>query len=214
MQVPRVVAKRVPYSYTVRTPRTVVLRVPLDACGNPLPAVAPVSMPAAPAAPTLPSASTFSAETARPATMAAPTLQPPTPAPAAGTSAADARGPMKTYSDRPADAAPAAAEGWGASTRDHVDPRAGSETAASGAGDAYRAERPASDATPLRPIEAMPEPAVEQPQPSAADALQPTVAPPGPAVYPPQPAGSTRNLPTAETSAPNGRRGASGAHAT
>jgi hypothetical protein len=40
MQVPRTVEKRTPHTYTVRMPRTVVTRVPLDGCGNPLPAAA------------------------------------------------------------------------------------------------------------------------------------------------------------------------------
>lgn len=101
---------------------------------------------------------------------------------------------MKTYSDRPAEAAPAeAVEGWGASKREHVDPRTGSADA----GDTEPAERAATGVESLRPIQPIPQPADE---PAAAAAPEPTVAPPGPAVFPPPPAGSTRDVPAADTS--------------
>lgn len=97
MQVPRIVQKQTPYTYTVRSPRVVVTKVPLDACGHPL--------PAATSAPTA----------ARPATPAAPALP-----------AAEA-GPVKTFSsDKPA-AAPQPASGWGGSSLPHVDPEVKAE---------------------------------------------------------------------------------------
>jgi hypothetical protein len=151
------------------------------------------------AAPSLPAAA------ARPAAIPAPSLPPAastsgpsttvagSPTTAADT-AADARAPVKTYSDRPADAsAPAEAEeGWGASKREHVDPRTGSASAA----DTQPAERAATGVESLRPIQPIPQPAAEP----AAVSPEPTVAPPGPVVFPPQPAGSTRDVPAADTS--------------
>jgi hypothetical protein len=185
MQVPRVVEKREPYSYTVRMPRTVVTKVPLDPCGNPIP-VAPTAAPAA---------------VSRPTATPAPTL-----------SAADSA-PVKTYSDRPADAPRKVAEGWGASSLDHVDPAAKGSSDSSGT---FRAEKPATDAAAadtLRTIEPIPTPAAKEPaaatiapQPAPKAVPQPTtepsptVAPPGPAVYPPPPANDPRDVPAAETS--------------
>lgn len=93
MQVPRVVEKKTPHTYTVRSPRVVVTKVPLDSCGNPLPA-----------APTTPAAA------ARPAAPATPALAPTDPA------------ARKTFSsDKPAEEQKAAA-GWGSSELKHVDP--------------------------------------------------------------------------------------------
>jgi Meckel syndrome type 1 protein len=178
MQVPRVVEKRVPYTYTVRTPRTVVMKVPLDPCGNPLPTAAAAARPAAPATP-------------------APVLAPaPSGSPAPAAAPAPAAGPVKTFSDKPADAAPKTAEGWDSSPLDHVDP----ERSAADDRQAVRAEKPAAAEAgeELRKIEAIPAPAAKEP--AAQVAPEPTVAPPGPAVYPPPPASDARDVPTAKTS--------------
>jgi hypothetical protein len=167
VQVPRVVEKKTPYTYTVRSPRTVVMRVPLDPCGNPIPTAAM----AAPAA------------AARPAVSAAP----------APTLQAAPSGPVKTFSDKPADAPAKPQEGWQDSPLDHVDP-----TTKSGA---VRAEKPVDDAAALKPIETIPAPAAKQdaavPAPKSPE---PTVAPLGPAVEPAPPAADARDVPTAETS--------------
>jgi hypothetical protein len=160
VQVPRVVEKKTPYTYTVRMPRTVVTKVPLDPCGNPLP------VPAAPA----PAAAARPA--VAPATAAAPSL-----------SQQSAAGPVKTFSDRPADAAAKAESGWGASNLPHVDPSA---VPADGA---VRAERPAA-----APAEAIPSPAPR------AEAAEPTVAPIGPSVEPAPPAHDQRDVPATGTS--------------
>jgi hypothetical protein len=183
MQVPRVVEKREPYTYTVRSPRTVVLRVPLDPCGNPLPArtsstVTPTAGVASAVAPS-----------ARPAPTSPPTLEP----------AEAAR--LKTFSDRPAEAAAAtpAPEGWGPSARDHVDPKEGA------AGDLapWRTDRPSAEPqpeaaeVPLSRIETIPAPQSQQVAPA-----QPTpqVAPLGPDVFPPAPVSDPRDVPTGNTS--------------
>jgi hypothetical protein len=176
MQVPRVVEKKTPYTYTVRMPRTVVTKVPLDPCGNPIPAAA------APAA-----------------------ASRPTSAPAPALSAADS-GPLKTYSDRPADAPKKTEEGWGASSLDHVDPATGSAPMSG----TVRAEKPTIDAPAaersLKKIESIPAPAAKepavapQPAPQTTPEQSPTIAPPGPAVYPPPPASDPRDVPAAETS--------------
>jgi hypothetical protein len=167
VQVPRVVEKKTPYAYTVRSPRTVVMRVPLDPCGNPIPTAAM----AAPAA------------AARPAVSAAP----------APTLQAAPSGPVKTFSDKPADAPAKPQEGWQDSTLDHVDP-----TTKQGA---VRAEKPVDDAAALKPIETIPAPAAKQdaavPAPKSPE---PTVAPLGPSVAPAPPAADARDVPTAETS--------------
>jgi hypothetical protein len=176
MQVPRVVEKKTPYTYTVRSPRTVAMRVPLDPCGNPIPsAAAPMAAPAAAARP-----------------MAAPTAAPALQTPPSG--------PVKTFSDKPADAPAKAAEGWHGSSLDHVDP-----TAKAGA---VRADRPVDDNAALKPIETIPAPAAKQdavaPAPKAPatpePTPEPTVAPLGPAVEPAPPAADTRDVPAAETS--------------
>jgi translation initiation factor IF-2 len=186
MQVPRVVEKQTPYTYTVRSPRVVVTKVPLDPCGNPI--------PAAPAAP---------------ASSAKPVPAPAAVAPAAAFSAADAS-PMKTFSsERPA-AEPKAAEGWGASDLRHVDPGAASAPAAG----RYTAEKPAAEPpTPeLRKIEAIPAPAAKEPP--AAPTQEPTIAPAGPSVYPPPPANDTRDVPAAKTSGRPWNSGAAAGHTT
>lgn len=179
MQVPRTVEKREPYTYTVRMPRTVVTKVPLDACGNPLPA-----------APAAASVETVPAPTA--ARPAAPAMPAPSLKPADG-------GPVKTYSDKPADAAAAATDGWKASTLDHsapASPTKGSE--------AIRAEKPAADAGTLKNIEPIPAPPARQPAAAAAAPVEntPTVAPLGPAVEPAPPVHDERDVPAAKTSGP------------
>lgn len=169
MQVPRVVEKKTPYSYTVRSPRTVVMRVPLDPCGNPLPAAAAaMAAPAAAARPTT-------------APTAAPTLQTPP------------SGPVKTFSDKPADAPAKPAEGWQGSALDHVSPDAKAGV--------VRADKPVDGGTALKPIETIPTPAATQDAVTPAPPSQePTVAPLGPAVEPAPPAADTRDVPAAETS--------------
>ena len=149
-QVPRVVAKQVPYTYTVRRPRTVVTRVPLDACGNPIAVpAAPVALPA----PQLPAPAAAS----RPMAPAAPATAPQQPAPQA-----PADGPIKTYSDRPTDQAPANNEGWKNSDLKHVDPEAASAGESTGP-TGSKANRPQAPTEPtpatgtslkLRPIPA------------------------------------------------------------
>jgi len=184
----------VPYTYTVRSPRTVVMRVPLDPCGNPIPAAiqqtsAISSVPAAAARPS-----------ATPTPVAAPSLAPAEPAAA------------KTFSDKPA--APAA-EGWTGSGLQHVDPKqtqaAGSQAAGNASG-AVRAEKPADADSALRPIETIPTPPAKNvvPAPSAATP-SPTVAPLntqpqldaqpqlGPAVEPAPPAAHLKDVPASET---------------
>ncbi|MFM7107552.1 MAG: hypothetical protein ACKOZU_02950, partial [Planctomycetaceae bacterium] len=119
------------------------------------------------------------------------------PPAAATTPATPAAGPVRTFSDKPADAAPAtSAGGWGASNLDHVDPSKGSTGT-------VRAERPVVQEEPLTRIEPIPAPAAKE-TPDAEP--QPTVAPPGPTVYPPPPAGSDRDVPAAETSGAPGIR--------
>lgn len=178
MQVPRTVEKREPYTYTVRMPRTVVTKVPLDACGNPLPAA-----PASAAAETVPAPA--AARPTAPATQA-PSLKP-----------ADA-GPVKTYSDKPADAAAAATDGWRGSTLDHSAPASPAQAPA-----AVRADKPAGEAGNLKSIEPIPAPAASAPAAAATPVeTTPTVAPLGPAVDPPPPAHDERDVPAAKTSAP------------
>jgi hypothetical protein len=114
---------------------------------------------------------------------------------------------VKTFSDKPADAAPKTTEGWAASNLDHVDPKTGSQGAAT-TRTAEKPVAPADDAS-LRKVESIPTPAAKEPATAGAPAAaaapaekQPTVAPPGPAVYPPPPASDTRDVPAAETSGP------------
>jgi hypothetical protein len=187
MQVPRVVEKKTPYNYTVRSPRTVVMRVPLDSCGNPIPTAA-----AAPAMTPAPSAA------ARPATAPAAAAPSLTPAEA---------GAMKTFSDKPADQPAKPQEGWTSSAQPHVDPSQA---------EAVRTQKPVApqqpaptrdDAANLRPIEPIPTPPAKAeavaPQPPAAApkaAQEPTIAPLGPSVEPAPPAADTRDVPAAETS--------------
>ena len=113
---------------------------------------------------------------------------------------------MKTFSDKPADAAPKSTEGWTGSAQPHVDPSKA---------EAVRAQKPvenkaANDAGTLRPIESIPAPAAKEPAPRTPPAVgedptpratqQPTIAPLGPSVEPAPPAADTRDLPAAETS--------------
>jgi len=157
--------------------------VPLDPCGNLLPAAT------APAAASRPVVAPTSASV--PVTAPAPAEPAPT----------------KTFSDKPADAAPQVSEGWAASNLEHVDPKkdlkqelkqdlrqGGSPTA-----EARQVEKPdtASPAGQVQPhVEPIPAPPAKEPAAAAA----PTVAPPGPVVYPPPPANDTRDVPAAETS--------------
>jgi hypothetical protein len=190
--VPRVVEKKVPYTYTVRSPRTVVMRVPLDPCGNPIAAAIQQTSAVAP----MPAA--VSRPAAVPTPVAAPALA---PAEAAAT---------KTFSDKPA--AKPAAEGWGGSNLQHVDPK---QAPASGA---VRAEKPATAAGELKPLETIPTPAAKDAAPAPAAATPaPTVAPLnaqpmlnvapqlnaqpqlGPAVEPAPPAASLKDVPASET---------------
>jgi hypothetical protein len=194
-QVPRVVEKKVPYTYTVRSPRTVVMRVPLDPCGNPIPAAIQQTSAVTPAP----------AAVARPATVPAPVAPPAlSPAEPAAT---------KTFSDKPAAAAKPAAEGWGGSNLQHVDPK---QAPAPGA---VRVEKPATTAGELKPLETIPTPAAQDAAPAPAAAKPaPTVAPLnaqpqlnvqpqlnaqpqlGPAVEPAPPAASLKDVPASETS--------------
>jgi hypothetical protein len=161
MQVPRVVEKKTPYTYTVRMPRTVVTKVPLDPCGNPVPVSA-----AAPAA------------VAAPALSAAPAIeQVPAPAAAARPETPAASTPLKTFSDKPADAPAPAGDGWTASSLQQIAPT------------------PATDALP-RVAE---KPALEPALAPAAESV-PTVAPAGPTVEPAPPAHDPRDVPAAKTS--------------
>jgi glycine/D-amino acid oxidase-like deaminating enzyme len=116
----------------------------------------------------------------------------------------------KTFSDKPAAAAKPAAEGWGGSNLEHVDPK---QAPAAGA---VRAEKPATTAGDLKPIETIPTPAAKDAAPAAAKPA-PTVAPLnaepqlnlqpqlnaqpqlGPAVEPAPPAASLKDVPTSET---------------
>jgi hypothetical protein len=158
-------------------PRTVVTKVPLDACGNPVPA-------AATAAPV--TAATYESVPAPAASAARPALPP-----SAATTPAES-GPLKTFSDKPAEA-PAAAEGWKAAAV-HPEPAAQPE--------AYRAQKPVENPTSaLRSIEPIPGPAAAS-SPSAVAPVEqaPTIAPPGPAVEPAAPAHDLRDVPAAKTS--------------
>jgi hypothetical protein len=158
VQVPRVVEKRVPVTYTQKIPRTVVTRVPLDACGN------PISVAPAPASSSRPTA----------APASAPSLDANSAAPASSTGSTAPTGPVRTYSERPTDSAPATSKGWGSSDMPHADPRV--------------TERPKTEgmATP----EAIPSPRE----------AEPTLATPGPAVEPAPPAHDQRDVPASGTS--------------
>jgi hypothetical protein len=178
VQVPRVVEKKTPYTYTVRMPRTVVTKVPLDPCGNPLPAAAAAATPAA-MAPALPAAATYETVPAPAASSARPET-PPTSA------------PLKTFSDKPAAAAAPVGEGWTASPLQHVDP-------AKTAGVQSRvAEKPLADSAVA--AEAIPSPSAAVPSVTVPAEPTPTVAPAGPAVEPAQPAHDLRDVPSAKTS--------------
>jgi len=140
----------------VRSPRTVVLRVPLDPCGNPIPA-APV--PAAPA----PAATSRSAATSpvvpatalEPAEKASPRAE--TARPAAPSLTPSEAATLKTFGD----AAPAPAaqlEGWGPSPLKQVDPATGATSIV-----AEKPLAPESADPPLRKIESIPAPAPKAP---------------------------------------------------
>jgi hypothetical protein len=216
--VPRVVEKRTPYTYTVRAPRTVVLRVPLDPCGHPLPAAPAAAVSAA--APR--SAATNSGVVAATAIAPLPSAKPTAPAPVATTAPAltpAEAAPLKTYRDvTPAETAKPAVEGWGPSPLKHADPAVGSPASS---GTPTVAEKPVivgdSSPLPLEKIEVIPLPAAKAPATAApAEAAkginaedpklefgtpkdQPA-APSGPSVSPAPPATDNRDLPTAGTS--------------
>jgi hypothetical protein len=221
-QVPRVVEKRTPYTYTVRSPRTVVLRVPLDPCGNPIP-----TAPAAVSAAAPRSAASSSGVVPATAITPLPSAKPAAPAPAASTPTATAApaltpaeaAPLKTFRDvAPAETAKPAAEGWGPSPLKHADPAVGSP-ASSGAPTV--AERPVAPgevaAPPLQKIEVIPLPSAKAPAttapteavngvPAEGPTLEfgtpkaPPAAPSGPSVSPAPPATDNRDVPTAGTS--------------
>jgi hypothetical protein len=85
---------------------------------------------------------------------------------------------VKTYSDRPAESAAKAEEGWAASDLPHKDP------APAAGGEAVRAEKPAAEAAAA---EAIPSPV------AGGKAQEPTVAPLGPAVEPAPPVHDLRD---------------------
>ncbi len=174
MQVPRVVEKKTPYSYTVRMPRTVVTKVALDPCGNPV-STAPATTSAAPTLSTAPSIEQVPA----PAASAA---RPESPA---------SSGPIKTYSDKPADAAAVATEGWTASSLGHVAP----STA-----EPRQADKPVIESPAGASLKAIPEPA-DTPSAIVPKEDTPTLAPAaGPVVEPAPPAHDVRDMPSAKTS--------------
>ena len=183
MQVPRVVEKKTPYTYTVRMPRTVVTKVPLDSCGNPIPTAPAAAIPAAAGAPSLPMATAASYETVPtpPAASARPTTPPAAPA---------ASGPLKTFSDKPAEMSPPVTDGWKASTLDHADP-------APTAAETRQADKPIVEAVPGRSNESMPAPAAAAPSTAIPTEQAPTIAPPGPLVEPAAPTHDLRDVPAA-----------------
>jgi len=146
--------------------------VPLDTCGNPLPAAA-----------------------ARPTTGATPS------APATGAAAAPALSPAEAATLRKPYTAekPITGEGesaWGkAEGLQHVDPLKGSDASRAAAG-----ATPGPAAKPDA-VESIPAPASkEDPAASRPVGKEPTIAPPGIEVFPPAPASDTRDLPAAKTS--------------
>jgi len=159
----------------VRMPRTVVTKVPLDPCGNPLPAAA---APAA-LAPALPAAATYE-QVPAPAASAA---RPETPA---------ATAPLKTFSDKPTAAVAPAAEGWTASPLRHIDPTT------SASAELRTVEKPL--APTAESISSPAAPAATAPTANVPSEPTPTVAPTGPAVEPAQPAHDLRDVPAAKTS--------------
>ena len=134
-----------------------------------------------------------------PAATVAPAAAPQSTAPSLKPTEA---GPLKTFSDKPADASAPAAEGWTKSSLDHVEP------SRSGAAETRRAEKPAADATPaeaLRRAEPIPTPAAKEPAAASAAAPQEGNLPAaGPTVEPPPPSHDLRDVPAATTSG-NGR---------
>jgi hypothetical protein len=156
-------------------PRTVVTKVPLDPCGNPLPAAA-AAAPAA-LAPALPAAATYEQVPAPAATAA----RPETPA---------ATAPLKTFSDKPAPAVAPAAEGWTASPLRHIDPTT------SAAAELRTVEKPVAPTSEL--ISSPAAPAAPAPPVNVPSEPPPTVAPAGPAVEPAPPAHDLRDVPAAK----------------
>jgi hypothetical protein len=192
-QVPRVVEKKVPYTYTVRSPRTVVMRVPLDPCGNPIPAA--VSQTSA--------VGTAPAAVARPTSAPSP-VAPPSLAPTPAVAPEAAAAPTKTFSDK--SAVSPAAEGWTGSGLQHVDPKQAPATG--NAAGAIRVEKPTDTGNELRSLETIPTPTGKDAAAAPAPAVgqSPTVAPlnlqpqSGPAVEPAPPASDPKDVPASETS--------------
>jgi hypothetical protein len=145
-----------------------------------------------PSAPALPATGATYEQVPAPAASSARPTAPASPA----TAPADS-GPVKTFSDKPADAPAPVADGWKASEY-------GRGTAAQATQpEAYRAEKPAADAdagTALRRIESIPSPAASEPAASIPAEKAPTVAPVGPSVDPAPPAHDPRDIPAAGTS--------------
>jgi hypothetical protein len=164
------VMKYVAEERTVQVPRVVEKKTPYTYTVR-MPRTVVTKVPLDPCGNPLPAASAPAAA-ARPA--AAPAL-----------SQQAATGPVKTFSDRPADAAAKTESGWGASSLPHVDP------SAAPADGAVRAERPATEAAPAE--------AIPSPTPRA-EAAEPTVAPVGPSVEPAPPAHDQRDVPATGTS--------------
>ena len=222
-QVPRVVEKRTPYAYTVRSPRTVVLRVPLDPCGNPIP-----TSPSATGTVAAPRAATAAggvvpATAIAPLPSAKPTAPSATPAPTAAPSLSPAEAaPLKTFRDAPAETGKKpVVEGWGPSPMKHLDPATGSPESSGLSGSTTVAERPVAGgepkAPPLEKIEVIPVPnakapaatvpaengkalSAESPTLEFAPTKEPAAAPSGPSVSPAPPATDSRDLPAAGTS--------------
>jgi hypothetical protein len=134
-------------------------------------------------APALPAAATYE-QVPAPAASAA---RPETPA---------AAGPLKTFSDKPTEAAAPAGEGWTASPLQHVDP-------AKSAAETRTVEKPVTSVAPT--TETIPSPTAAAPSAKVPTATipsepTPTVAPAGPSVEPAPPAHDLRDVPAAKAS--------------
>jgi hypothetical protein len=147
------------------------MRVPLDPCGNPLPAAA-----------------TATSATQTPAAAARPAL----PAASAPTTS------QKTFRDTPATEPAGQPEGWGGSNLRHVDPQASNAVRVQKPVEGQLEAIPAPAAKP-EPAATGSGPATKSTTPAPAG--EPNVAPLGPAVEPAPPVDSTRDVPAAETSA-------------
>jgi hypothetical protein len=134
MQVPRVVEKRTPVVYTERVPRTVVYRVPIDSCGNPIPNVSASTLSSS-----SPSVAPAVSSVAKPASSETKSLPSNQPTATFGESSSIApKGSTTT-------------EGWQQSARKHIDPDSSDESSR------VRVQKPSPIAVP--PIETIPTPA-------------------------------------------------------